>query len=268
MDKPGIPRGRVFAHAPWGHLRRHLDFFLDGRLQPEIYFSAGDLAAADRSETGRAAAALAASGLACTFHAPFLDLNPGALDREVRLLTQRKFLEVLEMARIFSPRTIVFHPGYDRWRYDGNVSAWLEESLKTWPEVISAARERAPATKILLENIYETEPSSLAALLSRPELREAGFCFDTGHFQLFHEAGLEVWLEMLGGRLGEIHLHDNKGDADRHLPLGRGSFPFDRLFGELGKLNRSDLILTLEAHSREDLEQSLGYMKKHFGLEA
>ncbi len=191
-----------------------------------------------------------------------MDLNPGALDKDVRLLSLKKYRALLKIAADFHPKTVVFHPGYDRWRYDGQVDLWLKESRKTWREVLSTAGRLVPETRILLENIFETEPSSLERLLSILDNSQAGFCFDTGHFQVFDEAGLDTWMEKLGPHLVEIHLHDNDGGGDHHLPPGEGKFPFDLLFETLEKGLREDICLAIESHSREDIFASLEYLSK------
>jgi sugar phosphate isomerase/epimerase len=59
-------------------------------------------------------------------------------------------------------------------------------------------------------------------------------------------------MEGLGDRLGEVHIHDNNGVADEHLPVGAGSFPF-REFLEIVRQRNLNPILTVESHSEKDL---------------
>jgi len=266
MIKRIIERRRLFVHVPYRSLAKHMDTLLEERLQPEIYFSSLDLKSIDAAEAGRLALRLRDGGLECTFHAPFLDLNPGAIDQDVRLLSLSRFKALLGVAEPFGPRAVVFHPGYDRRRYDGHVGRWLKESLKTWKEVLAWARRLVPETKILLENIFEDEPSSLVRLLSRLEDDRAGFCFDTGHFLLFDNAGLDAWMEGLGDHLMEVHLHDNNGRRDEHLPPGQGNFPFQRLFEHFDSGLWERIYLVLEAHNRNNLTKALEYMSDHFQL--
>jgi sugar phosphate isomerase/epimerase len=117
-----------------------------------------------------------------------------------------------------------------------------------------------PSTWLLLENIFENEPSSLRELLSRLPSPPFGFCFDTGHFQVFSDVSLDEWIESLGPWLREVHLHDNDGSGDHHSPPGRGTFDFDSLFRLLAALPQ-DILGTIEAHSEADLLESLGYLQ-------
>ena len=87
------------------------------------------------------------------------------------------------------------------------------------------------------------------------------FCFDTGHFNVFSRAPLNLWLKELGQYLGHLHLHDNHGSFDEHLPVGNGTFPFAELFSALRGIKARPLI-TLEAHAQADLWQSLDNIKK------
>jgi sugar phosphate isomerase/epimerase len=59
-------------------------------------------------------------------------------------------------------------------------------------------------------------------------------------------------LETLGSRLGEIHIHDNNGATDEHLPVGDGNFPFSEFLEGVRERNL-DPILTVESHSEESL---------------
>jgi sugar phosphate isomerase/epimerase len=71
------------------------------------------------------------------------------------------------------------------------------------------------------------------------------------------------WLQMLGTRLYHLHLHDNRGQADDHAPVGDGLIDFPLLFEILGSLPASP-SMTLEAHSPENLLRSLTAVKTRF----
>ena len=61
--------------------------------------------------------------------------------------------------------------------------------------------------------------------------------------------------------MGQLHLHDNLGLKDEHLPVGNGNFSFNEFFEELRKIKVKPVI-TLEAHDQADLWQSLENIKK------
>ena len=86
-----------------------------------------------------------------------------------------------------------------------------------------------------------------------------GICLDTGHFNLFSKIGLREWIGIIRPYIMELHLHDNYGVSDDHLPPGRGTFDFKTLFEEILGI---DCVYTLEAHSIDDVKESLKSLKK------
>jgi sugar phosphate isomerase/epimerase len=233
--------------------------FIEKGINPEIYFNHSSLKKISRRAIADLAADLAASGLSVSVHAPFLDLSPGAIDPAFRSLTVQRLKSAIASAAPFRPDTVVLHPGYDPLRFAEHRGLWLKNSLKTWHEVASAAQDLTD-TLLLIENIFEDDPSTLADLLDSLPTPPFGFCFDTGHFQVFSKLPLSRWIDALGPHLREVHLHDNDGSGDSHLPPGRGSFPFDELFRLLG--DREDMVLgTIEAHKEQYLHESLAYLQ-------
>ncbi len=250
---------RLHAHVPLAGLRRKIGIFLEKNLHPEIYFSHRALHLLADRELEEMARVLRSGNLRTTIHGPFYDLSPGAVDPAFRTLTAERMQVALDRARVFSPDTVVFHPGYDPLRFAEYREAWLRNSLKTWNKVLEAA-EAMPDTWILVENIFEREPSTIAALLSALPSPPFGFCFDTGHFHLFSDVPLDAWMDSLGPYLREVHLHDNSGVGDEHRPPGRGTFDFHSLFRFLSAMDR-DVIGTIEAHNERDLLESLDYFE-------
>jgi sugar phosphate isomerase/epimerase len=253
---------RVFAHVPYTHLPQHLPYFLERRLNPEIFLSGDALEDLAPGELASVAATLQGAGLSCTIHAPFMDLNPGSFERLLRESTMRRFAQVLDAAEILRPEVMVFHPGFDRWRYGEAAELWLEHSVTAWRSVLERAREIG--TVIAVENIFEEEPSTLQALFERVDDPLLRHCFDVGHWNLFKKVGMEQWFEALGDRIAEVHIHDNSGTRDEHAPPGEGAIDFG-LFFELMERYAPGAAYTIEAHSREHLESSLAVLEPWLG---
>lgn len=249
-------RDAVQIHLPYRLLASGLlaRFIADG-LNPEIYFDAGSLDALDRSAAGAAAAALRAAGRRVTFHAPFLDLAPGAIDPLLAAATRRRFEQLVDLVPLFGPVAVVAHAGYDPRRHEHVRAAWLENSLALWSEV-AAALERH-GCRLMLENVYERRPEEIGELLDRLAPPQVGLCLDLGHLTAFGRGVLTEWLARLGGRIGELHLHDNRGERDEHLPLGAGRIDFAPLFDYLRAAGSAPPLVTLEVHRMEDLAPSL-----------
>ena len=245
---------QLFVHLPYNQLREQLPLLLERQLQPEVAFRGEDLDQLDPELVDQAASSLADRGLTCTVHGPFFDLNPGAIEPLVFEATVLRYRQTLAAAHRLGARTVVFHPGYEYWKYGGRDYYWLDASLQFWPGLIELAEQLN--LQLAVENIYETHPGTLHDLLLRLDSPTLGHCFDIGHWRLFSDTSLENWFRALGDRVVHLHLHDNTGTGDDHLPIGEGDIDFAELFDLLGELD-SIPTLTLEAHSLEDLERSL-----------
>lgn len=236
----------------------HLQLFLKEGINPEIGLDAPALDRFSLSDFRSVADKLREAGLRTTLHGPWMDLSPGSSDPVVRAFTQWRFEQMLELVPVFRPKTVVCHAGYDKKRYGFLWEAWLENSIKSWTRV--AQRIKDEESTLMLENVYEHEPSEIGPLLENLRDQGVGFCLDTGHHRVFSHAPLETWVEALKGFLGQIHLHDNKGLSDEHLALGKGDIDFQGLLMLIKEERRAPPLITLEPHREEDFRPSLVYL--------
>lgn len=246
---------QVQAHVPFRLLTtEHLDLVISEGINPEISFNCHDLENMAQFDYLAIAKRLREAERTVTFHAPFMDLRPGAIDPKIRQITKDRLRQVLDMAFYFHPLTVVCHASFDERYYVSGKQAWLDNSLETWNYFLPLAEEIK--TVIVLENVYETGPDILADLLNRLQSPRIRFCFDVGHFNVFSQTPIETWLEKMASHLHQLHIHDNNGLADDHAPVGEGNFPFTNFFALLRERNLSPLI-TLEAHSLTGLWKTI-----------
>ena len=251
---------KIHAHVPYTRLSEHLAYIVANRINPEVFFSAQALDQVVWEELSAQAHILHSAGLQTTIHAPFLDLNPGALDPAIREVTRKRFQQVFQAAEQLTPRVIVFHPGYDELRYGSSRIDWLKNSIDFWGEFVPRARQTG--TVITVENIFEKEPSTLRGLLEAVDDPCFRHCFDVGHWNMFTTVTLEEWFANLGPFIAEAHLHDNHGQTDDHLPPGEGRIDFTLLF-HLLKLHAPDAVYTIEAHTIERMERAFRALEHH-----
>lgn len=242
-------------HVPYSRIPEYADFIKKERLDLEIYFGSAALDAVSTDEIKDLLEVLD-YGPSLSIHAPFMDLSPAAVDSKVRKATMERFSHVLDIAEVLRPKTIVFHSGYEKWKYALDVDFWIEKSLLTWRPLNERASEMG--VKIAIENIFEDDPSNLRLLMEQMGSDNFGVCFDTGHCNLFSKVPLEEWMRALAAYIAELHLHDNDRSADQHLPMGEGNFEFLKFFGLLG---RHDCVYTIEAHTPEHVLKSLEYLR-------
>ena len=236
----------------------YLDRFLEYRLNPEIGIDAEALERFDFSDYQRIAELIHDHRLSVTLHGPFIDLAAGSIDPVIKAATRSRFEQLLELVPIFRPTAVVCHAGYDWKRYSSFRDKWMENSLETWSWL--AENLRAQGTRLMLENVYESDPRVMRRMLQLLESQNVGFCLDAGHLIAFGQGDLKQWLEDLGTYIGQLHLHDNHGSDDEHLALGEGQIDFKQLFTYLISHKLPRPIITLEPHQEADLWPSLAYL--------
>jgi len=243
---------KVQVNMPYQMLIDHyLPLVVERKINPEIGFNCFVLDRFGREDFSETARKLGDAGLSITFHAPFFDLRPGALDRRIREVTKDRLNQVFDLVPLFKPKTIVCHASFDRRYYVTHEDDWLENSRDTWSGFLSLAEEMG--TTIALENVYEENPAYLGKLLGTfSESAHLFCCFDTGHFNAFSDTPLNLWMDELAPHIGQVHLHDNGGHGDDHAAVGDGTFPFHDFFKRLRKDGTSPII-TLEPHTEETL---------------
>ncbi len=79
---------------------------------------------------------------------------------------------------------------------------------------------------------------------------DIGICFDVGHANTM---GLIDGFLELKDRFVNIHVHDNMGATDEHLPVGKGTVDFPRLLGGLSGYSGRYVI---ESRGVDDAVQS------------
>ena len=244
----------LHAHLPWQRCTEYLPLIVELGLAPEIAFKGPELDNLPAAGINAVARELASVGRRPTVHAPFFDLSPGAMEPLVRQVTLQRLTQALEAAGLLGAQLMVVHPGFDRWRYPNLAATWTSQAAEFFPPLLRLA-ERLDC-RLALENIYEESPDTLVDLVARLDSPWFGHCFDIGHWQLFGTVEQAPWLAAIAPRLLHLHLHDNLGQGDDHLPVGEGTIDFTPLLALLQKLPHPPSI-TLEAHDPDALKRSL-----------
>jgi sugar phosphate isomerase/epimerase len=192
------------------------------RIGAEIYLEP-DALESWRGEMWQGLAS-AVSELPVSIHAPFWNLDLLSPDSAVAQLTQRRLEQTLHAASYFSearsaPVHIVFHSGIPHGRTSVQALERADRLVPKLERLVSAAREVGAVW--CLENTHEPDPNSLRRVLGNvPELR---YCFDAAHAHVFSRTpDPQAWLSL---KPAHLHLNDNAGVYDDHLPLGTGVLP-------------------------------------------
>ena len=93
-----------------------------------------------------------------------------------------------------------------------------------------------------------------------PELK---FHLDVGHAFIENGMkGVKSYMETFAERLVHVHLHDNHGMEDEHLPLGHGKINFKKVVAWLEEVSYSKTITFEVFTSHKDAVRSREYLKK------
>ncbi len=99
---------------------------------------------------------------------------------------------------------------------------------------------------LLIENL-DAKSLSIEEFKTLFSQVDMGLTLDVGHTQTAKGEGLENYLRALAPRIRHVHLHDNMGQNDDHLPLGAGRMEVEKVVKALK--SKYDGTITLEVHS-------------------
>jgi sugar phosphate isomerase/epimerase len=197
-----------------------------------------------------------------TAHLPFKDLAPASNDPLISRAACERLAKAMDWAYELGAFQMVMHLGYD-WRIHRELDQFAKNMRNNLTPLLDKALDRGMS--LALENTFEPGPEVLLAVLeSLGKPPGLGFCLDVGHALSFSRTSLEKWWQELKGHLMEMHLHDNMGEDDQHLPPGWGKADWKGLKSWLD--DQKDLpVLTLEPHKEPYLWASLRGLLKLWG---
>ena len=124
----------------------------------------------------------------------------------------------------------VHPPTYKPTFRDFTREDFKTRALMGFAELVDEAEKRS--LKIAVENTslkaYPARVNEFLELFSVIKSKSLGLTLDVGHAFITQLNGgdpLPLFLEKLREKLFNVHLHDNRGRRDEHLPLGTGLIP-------------------------------------------
>jgi len=165
--------------------------------------------------------------LGITVHAPYADLNCASMNHAIWEESIRQIIRCIEAAAELTDR-VTIHPGYispvGRMMPD---KVW-EMQKKALVRIGKAAMDcgvlACLENMISMREILCRDPGELLGMVDGVE--GVGTTIDLGHA---HTTGtLNRFLEVID-RADHLHIHDNHGVHDEHLPLGGGLIDWERV---------------------------------------
>ncbi len=200
-----------------------------------------------------------ARDLSLSLHASIHGPNLASLNPRLAAASTEDLLETAELAAELGARVVVFHPGTLPGEYIG-VPGALDRARDALRRALERAVPRAEELGVVLalenkqkskgRDLVLTPQEHVELLVEFPGLKA---CLDFGHL---HTLGLDPrgFVTALGDKLVHVHLHDNHGEGDEHLPLGQGTLDWKGALGALREAGyRGTVILEIP-----DLEGLVG----------
>jgi sugar phosphate isomerase/epimerase len=193
-------------------------------------------------------------------HGPFLDLSYTSRDHRILEVTRRRIRDTLALCRRLQPEHLVLHlrcPLY--FCRPERMGGWVQAARAFWEPWLE--RFAGLGVTVAFENVEESDPAPAVAFLDSLQGYPCGFCLDVGHAHAFTSLTPRLWVERLGQRIVHLHVHDNAGDDDRHLPPGAGSIDFAELYRTFRR-HCPQAVLSLELESdAESILRSLAWSR-------
>lgn len=173
---------------------------------------------------------------AYSFHAPFADrIDLSSLDPAQRGASVEEILRAVEAAAALQVHYFVIHPGPEHAHIPPDTERLqrIENLVESLNRVVRRCAEVGICC--LLENklphLLFGNLNDILWILAAIEGAEVGACLDTGH--AFLSGDLRTVVHKLSGHLRMLHVNDNCGDRDQHLPPGEGSIDWTSLMHQL-----------------------------------
>jgi len=196
-------------------------------------------------------------GLVC--HLPTF-VSTADLTESIRKASLDEVLFSMETAAELKAMKVVLHPSY----VNGLGIFVMDEVKKYAFECFEIATSKARELGLCLcvENMFPAyqaffKPSHFFEVFEKyPTLK---MTIDTGHACINSPGGERLFnfMKTFGDRIGHVHVSDNHGKGDEHLPVGKGTVDFPKFVKKLKEQGYNDTV-TLEIFSErpKDLTES------------
>ena len=183
-----------------------------------------------------------------SFHAPFapeLDITSPESRRRAEALDEIR--RACDAAAALGAKYFVLHPGPETGEIPSSQRvSRMQNAVGVLEEVAEHCRN--VGTRMAMENmlphLFAGPTRDLLWLLGSLQRTDVGICLDTGHAHLSGDLGTVV--HKLSGHLWAVHVNDNRGQRDDHLPPGDGAVDWETLLRQLDQTGfRGALILEI-----------------------
>jgi sugar phosphate isomerase/epimerase len=169
-------------------------------------------------------------------------VNTAEIMPTVRKASEEHLLEYIRLTKDIGAEYCVIHCGYHFSQFHETV---MENLFETFRAGVALAEELD--IPLVIENMNAVHPDSEIVYLGVTiyEIRRVfdavpseylGLALDIGHANLL-PGGVDPWIEAFPEKIYHLHLSDNDGVLDQHLPIGDGNIDFQGVFKKLDSID-------------------------------
>ena len=181
-----------------------------------------------------------------TFHAPFNELCPSAIDPLILEVAHKRYNQAYALMRGYGVNKMVVHSGYLPHVYFKDY--FVERSVRFWREFLN---DKHDDFSLCIENVLEDTPDILIRIVNEVSDSRMGICLDVGHANtVVSDKPVLEWIDEAAPFLSHVHIHNNYREYDNHNPVGDGLIDYVAAMESLlGK--RPDVSVTIESLDAE-----------------
>ena len=194
-----------------------------------------------------------------SIHSPLIDINIASLTPSIRKASINEIKNAIDDATKINAKNVVIHPGkisFAGQTHEDTIYNLCNDAFKTIKEYSTDT-----GVNPLIENmplIRGFMYYDLDKLYNTLEELDMDMTLDIGHA---FTAGYKE-NQMYNKRVKHIHIHDNNGEDDSHLPLGEGKIQFNNIINKYSQENYKGTYI-IESSNLDSIKTTLQYLKKN-----
>ncbi len=198
-------------------------------------------------------------------HAPYIDVDLASMNSVLRKASEKIILKSIAFAADIDAKLVVSHVGRLSKDYPKEmITQSLENAIHCLRNLTNASKNHGIIFTI--ENDHRSNDQILAGypeqLMFLIEKVGCKITLDIGHANTLTK--IETFIDTLAEHTVNVHLHDNDGEQDAHLSLGKGNINFSAVLANLRKVEYKGPLI-VEVHSSLGLKESMTLLRKTFG---
>ena len=192
-----------------------------------------------------------------TSHGAFYDVIVFSEDPEIARVSEKRVRQSMDAAKALNAGAVIFHTNIEPMLTSKIYrDSWLNRTQAFFRIICG----EYPQIRVYMENMFDDGPEDLCALAqAMRDVKNFGVCFDYAHAFL-SQTSIGEWVRKLGPYVRHVHINDNDGESDLHLPVGDGVIDWK----EFLKYQREyfpDASVLIETNTIERQKKSLEFME-------